>query len=541
MAAPAQLPDLPDALEQNLLRKLFDPAFYLDRNSDVRQSGKDPFLHFVEHGAFEGRSPHPLFDASFYLAHHPEVAQARQNPVLHFLRTGTRAGTNPHPLFDTVYYCNEYPDVTGGGLNPLIHFIEHGAAEGRNPHPFFNVKAYLAANPEVGRSGINPLIHYVSSGEHDGRSLRRVRSSGDPLKDRPMLPAGHLSTDLTTEWLRRKLAIAQMHTAYLKREIESLRENRPQPLSGNLYTCPDPIYMGRVYYCLDGRRHWVVPTNPSVPGDVCQGHLDCHGLSLSNLVTVDAPEMRQYELAGPLPLPWPEAYWQDPVRSCPHDLRELSTSRLRGTGIEFGGGTGPMSVPLDCEVKYADLFSPDALQTRAYTAQGADFVPLTYVMGMEDMSAVPDASLDFVTACHVIEHLRNPLRAFEQVYRKLKPGGQYVLVVPEMRLMFDRDRALTTLEHLVADFENPDADRDVPHYSEFFSKVYSVPDHLLAQRVQDAISGNHDLHFHTWTYESFGEMVKYAQRTMAPWRSVWSQPAIWEDPVAHEFYFVLTK
>jgi len=57
-------------------------------------------------------------------------------------------------------------------------------------------------------------------------------------------------------------------------------------------------------------------------------------------------------------------------------------------------------------------------------------------MGMEDMSAIPDASLDFVIACHVIEHLRNPLRAFEQVYRKLRSGGRYVLIVPEQRVTF---------------------------------------------------------------------------------------------------------
>jgi SAM-dependent methyltransferase len=200
-----------------------------------------------------------------------------------------------------------------------------------------------------------------------------------------------------------------------------------------------------------------------------------------------------------------------------------------------------MSAPLDCEVKYADFVSQEDLNTRAYVTQGHDFVPLTYVMGMEDMSAIPDASLDFVIACHVIEHLRNPLRAFEQVYRKLKPGGQYVLVVPDKHLTFDRDRAVTTLEHLVEDFEEPSAERDVPHYFEFFSKVHSVPDADLAQRVRNAISGNHDLHFHTWTYESFGEMVKFAQRTITPWQSVWSQPAIWEDPASHEFYFVLTK
>jgi SAM-dependent methyltransferase len=270
-------------------------------------------------------------------------------------------------------------------------------------------------------------------------------------------------------------------------------------------------------------------------------HLECYGLSQESIVTVTGKEMRQYELSGPLPLPWPKEVWTNPVRFRPYDLREIAASRLSGEGIEFGAGTGPMPVPICCEVKYADFFSGEDLKDRAYTTQGMDFVRLSYQMGMEDMSQVPDASLDFVIACHVIEHLRNPLRAFEQVYRKLKPGGRYVLVVPEKRLIFDRDREVTPLAHLVADFEDPSKERDVAHYYEFYSKVYSIPDDQLDQRVRDAISGNHDLHFHTWTYESFGEMVKYIRRNFAPWQSVWSQPAIWEDSGSHEFHFVFSK
>ena len=522
----------PDPQEQTLLRKLFDPSFYLGRNPDVSESGEDPFLHYIEHGAFEGRSPHPLFDAHFYLTHHPEVAEAHLNPLLHFLRAGAKAGANPHPLFDTIYYCREYPDVVDGGLNPLIHFIEHGAVEGRNPHPFFNMAAYLAANPDVDESGVNPLIHYISSGADEGRSLRRA----PVVTQTTLITSGHLITNLRMESLRRKLAIALMQVDRLKQQHGS-----PHGNAGKLLTCPDPFYKGRVYYCLNGKRHWVVPNHPSAPEDPSQGHLDCYGLSLSDLLTVDSDQMRHYPLAGPLPLLWPEEFWEDPVRSCPFDLREISTSHLHGSGIEFGAGTEPMSVPLCCEVKYADLFSQQDLHARAYTAQGEDFVPLTYVMGMEDMSAVPDASLDFVIARHVIEHLRNPLRAFEQIYRKLKSGAQYVLVVPDQRRMFDRDRALTPLEHLVEDFENPSVERDEQHYWDFFSKVYSFEGEELTERVHQAISKNLDLHFHTWTYESFGAMVKHAQRAIAPWSSVWSQPAIWEDPGSQEFYSVLKK
>src|ERR1035437_9617700 len=36
-------------------------------------------------------------------------------------------------------------------------------------------------------------------------------------------------------------------------------------------------------------------------------------------------------------------------------LREIATSRLCGSGVEFGGGTHPLPVPLGCEVKFADI------------------------------------------------------------------------------------------------------------------------------------------------------------------------------------------
>ena len=49
-------------------RDLFDAAFYLDRNADVRAAGIDPFVHYIQHGAAEGRKPHPLFEPEYFRA-----------------------------------------------------------------------------------------------------------------------------------------------------------------------------------------------------------------------------------------------------------------------------------------------------------------------------------------------------------------------------------------------------------------------------------------------------------------------------------------
>jgi SAM-dependent methyltransferase len=238
---------------------------------------------------------------------------------------------------------------------------------------------------------------------------------------------------------------------------------------------------------------------------------------------------------------WPRNTWQNPPRVSATIMREVATSRLVGSGIEFGAAGNPMPAPLHCQVEFADSFPEEDQRSRAYPGQGSEFVRISHLMSMDDMGAVPEASLDFAITCHVIEHTRNPLGAFEQVYRKLKRGGQYVLVVPDKKLTFDKDRDPTTLDHLILDYQEPSAERDVPHYTEFFRIVRLVPEAVLDQCVRDAIASRQDIHFHTWTYESFQAMVDHSRRHMTPWRSVWSQPAVEADPEAIEFYFVLEK
>ncbi len=170
--AAAFLNSPPTEEEEKHLRSLFYPDFYTGKYTDIQSSGIDPFSHFMQYGAPEGRIPHPLFDTPFYLSHNPELVDSGVNPVLHFLRIGANEGCNPHPLFDTVFYLDKYADVRKAGVNPLVHFVRDGAAEARDPHPFFKTSDYLAANPDVEASGINALLHFVLSGAAEGRLLR---------------------------------------------------------------------------------------------------------------------------------------------------------------------------------------------------------------------------------------------------------------------------------------------------------------------------------------------------------------------------------
>lgn len=72
-----------------------------------------------------------LFDPSWYRSRYPDVAQAGIDPLIHFLRHGAREGRSPGPFFNTPAYLERYPDVALAGTNPLAHYLIDGRGEGR--------------------------------------------------------------------------------------------------------------------------------------------------------------------------------------------------------------------------------------------------------------------------------------------------------------------------------------------------------------------------------------------------------------------------
>ncbi len=175
----------------------FDPSWYLENYPDVAAAGLDPLLHYIEHGAAEGRNPGPKFDAKWYLDQNPDVSASGMSPLAHYLEFGAKEGREIRPVapvsdngnsnlvrrseliaassfFDPNWYVENYPDIAAEGLDPLLHYLEHGAAEGRNPGPKFDAKWYLDRNPDVSEAGKSPLVHYLKFGVKEGREIRPV-------------------------------------------------------------------------------------------------------------------------------------------------------------------------------------------------------------------------------------------------------------------------------------------------------------------------------------------------------------------------------
>lgn len=70
-----------------------------------------------------------LFDKAYYLANNPDLKSLTIDPLIHFYLNGGKEGRNPGREFDTHFYRSNYPIVEENKLNPLVHYLQFGKAQ----------------------------------------------------------------------------------------------------------------------------------------------------------------------------------------------------------------------------------------------------------------------------------------------------------------------------------------------------------------------------------------------------------------------------
>lgn len=89
-----------------------------------------------------------------------------------------------------------------------------------------------------------------------------------------------------------------------------------------------------------------------------------------------------------------------------------------------------------------------------------------YICEALDLRNVASEGYDFVLSSHTLEHVANPLRALREWLRVLKEGGVLLLVIPHKDGTFDHRRPVTSLAHLVQDYERGTTENDLTHLPE---------------------------------------------------------------------------
>jgi glycosyltransferase involved in cell wall biosynthesis len=182
---------------------LLDPIWYREHYADLSSSPLDVAVHYLNHGAAEGRNPGPRFDTQLYLTRYPDVKASGMNPLVHFILYGEAEGRSGFLGFDESFYARLYPDFAASGLTAEEHyktigrdqfrharfdprwyrseydlpsysdieaeehFFEFGRAHGF--HPSFNPDWYRSEYQEIADAEIEPYSHYVNHGAKEGR------------------------------------------------------------------------------------------------------------------------------------------------------------------------------------------------------------------------------------------------------------------------------------------------------------------------------------------------------------------------------------
>ncbi|MEI7472271.1 MAG: methyltransferase domain-containing protein [Chitinophagaceae bacterium] len=71
-----------------------------------------------------------------------------------------------------------------------------------------------------------------------------------------------------------------------------------------------------------------------------------------------------------------------------------------------------------------------------------------------DLNIIKSNTYDFLLSCNNLEHIANPIKALKEWQRVIKPAAVLILVLPRKESNFDHRRSITSLNHIINDFEN---------------------------------------------------------------------------------------
>jgi SAM-dependent methyltransferase len=178
---------------------------------------------------------------------------------------------------------------------------------------------------------------------------------------------------------------------------------------------------------------------------------------------------------------------------------------LRGEGVEIGALDFPLRLPRGARVRYVDYLDATGLR-EAYGSTLREGRPLIVPDVVDDgarLNSFADASLDFVVANHMLEHVEDPIAAFQHQLRVLRPGGVLYLTLPDARQTFDAPRKRTTTEHLLQDHrEGPQVSRR-EHYEECARHIEGHSGETVRKRAQEMEAQGLRPHFHVWEPVTF--------------------------------------
>lgn len=223
--------------------------------------------------------------------------------------------------------------------------------------------------------------------------------------------------------------------------------------------------------------------------------------------------------------------------------RNAAYALLSGTGLEIGALHEPARLPSDCSVTYFDAMDRETAMNLFPEIEPNRLVRVDLV-GDIDRRALRncgEGAYDFVIANHVIEHVANPVVMLADLHFICRTGGLAVIAAPDKRFTYDRERPLTSFDHLWSEYLEGVETVSDEHYLDFLrhvgKHVFEDPDRRIADDI--AHCRRRREHAHVWNSETFGVFVRESIRRLElDWTIRVCHPA---EEDSHEILMVLRR
>lgn len=184
-------------------------------------------------------------------------------------------------------------------------------------------------------------------------------------------------------------------------------------------------------------------------------------------------------------------------------------------GLEIGACNLPTVPPHLGRCHHADFRTSSAM-AEMWNIDPHEVCDVEFVIDRrEKISHQISKMFDYIIACHVIEHIPNPIGYIKDLANILKPGGILFLAIPDKNETSDKNRPLTSLEHLLMDLHDNAVYPSIEHIVEFHRSwlelAHGQPVPFMdaySYAVDYIASGEADAHCHVWDSDSFSEQFK---------------------------------
>ncbi|MDM8564353.1 class I SAM-dependent methyltransferase [Candidatus Halobeggiatoa sp. HSG11] len=191
--------------------------------------------------------------------------------------------------------------------------------------------------------------------------------------------------------------------------------------------------------------------------------------------------------------------------------RQNGYSFLNGNGLEIGACHQPATIPDNCTIEYCDANSKEETVKLFPELDINTLVEVEHICDLDKdgLSIFPTEYFDFVILNHVIEHVANPIKVVEELFRVVKNDGYVVISAPDKDFTFDKERALTPFAHLREEYENNVNFVTDEHYIDFLKAVhpnaYKQGPDKLSKHINTVKKRRE--HAHVWDSKTFDEFM----------------------------------